>query len=135
MWYWAFIDICRLSEIDDLHIALEGLTQSVKCLIELYCRTFHTDFRLESTTNIIRGQNQQLYLILCTGFNDVSFSPFHRYSGFLNTFGSRSGIKKPSYYSAILLQTTAILVFCHRLVWEYMHLVIYINVNWYKFPE
>ena len=47
---------CRLSDVDDLHIALEELTHSVKCLIELYCRTFHTDFRFDSATNVFRGE-------------------------------------------------------------------------------
>ena len=36
-------------------MTLEELTKSVKCMIELYCRTYHTDFRFDSTANIIRG--------------------------------------------------------------------------------
>ncbi len=41
--------------MDDLHRALEDVTKGVKNLIELYCRTYHTDFRFESVTNVVKG--------------------------------------------------------------------------------
>ena len=47
----------RLAEMDDLHRALEDVTKAVKNLIELYCRTYHTDFRFESVTNVVKGIN------------------------------------------------------------------------------
>lgn len=41
--------------LDDLHIALDEVTKSVKSMIEMYCRTFHTDFNFESTKSVVRG--------------------------------------------------------------------------------
>jgi hypothetical protein len=45
-----------LEQLDDLHLALEDVTLSVKNLIEMYCRTFHTDFRFESAFKVSRGE-------------------------------------------------------------------------------
>ena len=42
------------SMLHDLHMSLEEVTRSVKALIDMYCRTFHTEFRFESTS-IQRG--------------------------------------------------------------------------------
>ena len=50
-----FTFFCRLAEMDDLHRAMEDVTKAVKNLIELYCRTYHTDFRFESVTNVVKG--------------------------------------------------------------------------------
>jgi len=40
--------------LHDLHMSLEEVTRSVKALIDMYCRTFHTEFRFESAS-IQRG--------------------------------------------------------------------------------
>ena len=43
--------------LDDLHIALEDLTRAVKSQIDLFCRTFHTDYRFESTIPTKKGKD------------------------------------------------------------------------------
>ena len=43
------------STLNDLHMTLEELTRSVKSLVDMYCRTFHTEFRFESTS-LQRGE-------------------------------------------------------------------------------
>ena len=42
--------------MNDLHSTLEQLTVAVKSIIDLYCRTFHTDYRFLSAVNIHRGK-------------------------------------------------------------------------------
>ena len=54
---------CRLAEMDDLHRAMEDVTKAVKNLIELYCRTYHTDFRFESVTNVVKGNFDNFYFL------------------------------------------------------------------------
>ena len=51
---YVFFRKSQTFDLNDLHIALEDLTTAVKCLIELYCRTFHTDFRFESAS-VVKG--------------------------------------------------------------------------------
>lgn len=70
---------CRVSDLDDLHIALEELTTAVKCLIELYCRTFHTDFRFVSTTRVERGRTRgQGSGYLFHGYMVAEVNVFHK---------------------------------------------------------
>jgi len=52
-------------------MTLEELTRSVKCMIELYCRTYHTDFRFDSAVNIVRGTYDTN---TCTG-SDLLLTP------------------------------------------------------------
>jgi len=52
--------VCRRSSeagssLNDLHVTLEEVTRAVKSLIDMYCQTFHTEFRFESTS-VQRGQ-------------------------------------------------------------------------------
>jgi len=42
--------------IDDLHIALEDVTKYVKTLIDMYCRTFHTEFRFLTFSSSPQGE-------------------------------------------------------------------------------
>ncbi|ELT95575.1 hypothetical protein CAPTEDRAFT_208017, partial [Capitella teleta] len=51
-----------VEQLDDLHLALEDVTLSVKNLIEMYCRTFHTDFRFESAFKVSRDRKPLLGL-------------------------------------------------------------------------
>ena len=53
-----------MTNLDDLHIALEDLTKAVKGQIDLFCRTFNTDFRFESATNNVKGEDQDYTLLL-----------------------------------------------------------------------
>ncbi len=59
--------------MDDLHRTMEDVTKAVKNLIELYCRTYHTDFRFESVTNAVRGKWLEIIkktelLVRCAAF-------------------------------------------------------------------
>ena len=68
--------IDRDIQLDNLHVALEELTRSVKSMVELFCRTFHTDFRFESSQNLRKGAGiffSKVFLLRCkvTGLYNV----------------------------------------------------------------